>query len=180
MYPDGFATVIDPGPIAERLEGAICPGHFNGVATVVANLLLQSMLDAVIFGEKDYQQLLVIRRVILDLDIPTEIVGVPIVLAEDGLALSSRNLYLSAAERQHATALPHILHQTAAQILQGDAIEMTWEGAKLRLAAAGFAVDFVDLADAITLAPVRTPGSAARLLVAVRLGSGSLDRQLCH
>src|SRR5437763_3688893 len=114
MYPGGFATTVQVGGIGDALEGAHRPGHFDGVATVVAKLLLQCLPDAAFFGEKDYQQLLVVRRLVDDLDIPVRIEGVPTVREADGLALSSRNAYLSPDERRTAPLLHRVLRDTAA------------------------------------------------------------------
>src|SRR6266566_4074640 len=114
MYPPGFASNIRIAGISESLEGAHRLGHFDGVATVVAKLLLQCLPDAAFFGEKDYQQLMVVRRLVRDLDIPVRIEGVPTVREPDGLALSSRNVYLSPEERRVAPQLHHVLNETAA------------------------------------------------------------------
>src|SRR6185312_1680453 len=122
MYPEGFSTSINPGQIAEGQCGPFRPGHFAGVATVVTKLLQQAQADVACFGEKDWQQLQVIRRVVRDLDIAVRIEGVPIVREADGLALSSRNVYLTPAERAVAPALQRMLRELARRIEQGDDI----------------------------------------------------------
>jgi pantoate--beta-alanine ligase len=171
MYPTGFATTVSVAGVSEGLCGAARPGHFAGVATVVAKLLNQVRPDVALFGEKDYQQLAVIRRMTADLDMGVEIVGVPTMREPDGLALSSRNAYLSAAEREAARALPDALAEAAAAIAAGSPAAPALERARARLAAAGFdPIDYVELRDAVTLAPVERVVRPARLLVAARLG----------
>ncbi|MDX2027673.1 MAG: pantoate--beta-alanine ligase [Alphaproteobacteria bacterium] len=175
MYPNGAVTKIDPGPLTGMLEGAFRPGHFTGVATVVVKLLLQVMPDAAFFGEKDYQQLLVIRRIVQDLNIPVHIVGVPTVRDTDGLALSSRNAYLSPEDRQRAGALPRVMQETIAHILEGADIEKTLKAGQEKLRQAGFSsVDYLELADATGLSPLRAMNTPARLLAAARMGSTRL------
>jgi pantoate--beta-alanine ligase len=172
MYPAGFATHVAVAGLTDGLCGPFRPGHFQGVATVVAKLLLQVQADHAYFGQKDYQQLRVVTRMARDLDIPTGIVGVPTVREADGLALSSRNVYLSALERQAAAALPRILRETAAAALAGEApFARLLEAATVRLAAAGFGpIDYVSINDAETLVPVDGLARPARLFVAARLG----------
>ena len=171
MYPDGFTTTISLGGPAEPLEGTHRPGHFDGVATVVAKLLTQVAPDAAFFGEKDYQQLLVVRRMARDLNLPVEIVGVPTVREPDGLALSSRNVYLSPEERRAAPALNRVMRETAAAIIGGAPPAAVLTRAIFELGEAGFAVEYLELCDAETLAPVaEKPSRPARLLVAARLG----------
>ena len=171
MYPDGFTTTISLGGPAGPLEGAHRPGHFDGVATIVAKLLTQVAPDSAFFGEKDYQQLLVVRRMARDLDLPVEIVGVPTMREPDGLALSSRNVYLSPEERRTAPTLYRVMHEAAAAIAQGTPPAPSLARAILALGEAGFAVEYLELRDAETLAPVtEKPNSTARLLVAARLG----------
>ncbi|MGB8274035.1 MAG: pantoate--beta-alanine ligase [Alphaproteobacteria bacterium] len=176
MYPKGFATSVKVRGLTERLCGAVRPVHFEGVATVVTKLLLQVMPDAAFFGEKDYQQLQVIRRLVRDLDIPVHIVGLPTVRESDGLALSSRNTFLSASERAAAPALHRTLAQTAARLLcrarpgeQTIGEELT--RARDALSSAGFTrIDYLELCDAETLAPAADLARPARLLAAVWLG----------
>lgn len=170
MYPPGFTTIVDPGPLATVLEGAMRPGHFVGVATVVARLLSLVAPDHALFGEKDYQQLLVIRRIVADLALTFAIHGVPTVRAADGLALSSRNTYLSADERARALVLPQTLQQAAAAIVAGQPIETVLERGNAAITAAGLAPDYLALADAESLAPVTQLIAPARLLVAARCG----------
>lgn len=171
MYPDGFATRVSVAGVSEGLDGAARPGHFEGVATVVAKLLGQVRPDIALFGEKDYQQLAVVRRLVADLDLDVEIIGVPTQRDADGLALSSRNAYLSDAERVAARALPRALGEAAAAIQAGGEVSEILAQARDRLAAAGFdPVDYVALCDAATLAPVTCVTRPARLLAAARLG----------
>ena len=175
MYPVGFATSISVGGVSGPLEGAHRPGHFDGVATVVCKLFCQVGPDVALFGEKDYQQLAVIRRMVRDLDLPVEVVGVSTARAEDGLALSSRNAYLSEAERRQAAGLPAAMREGVTRLEAGDAADVVLAGIRARLEQAGFdPVDYVELADAVTLAPVRSLGAPARLLVAARLGKTRL------
>ena len=175
MYPAGFATTISVEGVTADLDGAARPGHFDGVATVVTKLLNQAQADIALFGEKDYQQLLTIRRLVRDLDIPTEIVGHPTVREADGLALSSRNAYLSADERDRAAELPRALTDAGAAIRKGDDVADVLQIATARLLAAGFAsVDYIELRDAETLAPLTHLDRPARLLAAARMGTTRL------
>jgi pantoate--beta-alanine ligase len=176
IYPRGFATLVRVDGIGERLCGAHRPGHFDGVATVVAKLLLQSLPDCACFGEKDYQQLLIVRRLVRDLDIPVRIEGVPTVREADGLALSSRNQYLSNAERRAAPMLAAVLCRIAAALADAPAT-VALEIARGRevLRQAGHEIDYLEVCEATTLAPVvaeiTTP---ARVFGAVRLGQTRL------
>jgi pantoate--beta-alanine ligase len=176
MYAPGYATGVSVARLSEGLCGAFRPGHFDGVATVVTKLLLQSLPDVALFGEKDYQQLLVVKRLVADLDIPVRIEGVATVREPDGLALSSRNVFLSAAQRRIATALPRTLAAIAAGLSQdgtGVADRAAWGVAALR--DAGFdSVDYVEIRDADTLAPVTDLVRPARVLAAARLGTTRL------
>ncbi len=174
MYPDGFATSIHVSGVSEGLCGAVRPGHFDGVATVVAKLLLQVAQDVALFGEKDYQQLCVIKRLVNDLNIDTNILGVPTVREADGLALSSRNQYLSESERKIAPMLHATLTQLALQLPCGDVSALIY-AAKEKILAAGFAsIDYLELRAEDTLAPLGHYAPPARLLVAARLGSTRL------
>jgi pantoate--beta-alanine ligase len=171
MYPQGFATSISVSDISARWEGEARPGHFAGVATVVAKLLLQVRPDAAFFGEKDYQQLAVIRRLAVDLDMGIEIVGVPTQRDDDGLALSSRNAYLSRDERIAARALPRALGDAKAAIERGGDVAAALAAAVARLVEAGFdPIDYVALVDAATLEPVASLVAPARLIAAAKLG----------
>ena len=175
MYPAGFATTISVSGVSERWDGTARPGHFAGVATVVTKLLQQVKPDIAFFGEKDFQQLAVIRRFTADLDIDIEIAGVPIERDDDGLALSSRNAYLSPDERLAARALPRTLGEAKAAIERGDDIEATLAAAVAGLSEAGFGpIDYVALVDAVTLEPVESLNAPARLLAAAKLGKTRL------
>jgi pantoate--beta-alanine ligase len=171
MYPDGPAATLRAGSAAQGLDGEARPGHFDGVATVVARLLDQVRPDVALFGEKDYQQLAVIRQLAAELALPIEIVGVPTQRDADGLALSSRNAYLSDDERIAARILPRALGDAARAIARGDAVDETLDKARRRLAEAGFdPIDYVELRDAETLRPVESLERPARLLAAARIG----------
>ncbi|SNS56874.1 pantothenate synthetase [Sphingomonas laterariae] len=171
MYPDGFATTISVAGITAGLDGAARPGHFDGVATVVAKLFAQVRPDVALFGEKDYQQLAVIRRMAIDLDTGVEVVGVPTQRDDDGLALSSRNAYLAPEERQAARALPRALGEAAGAIEGGADVAEALVVARRRLVDAGFdPIDYVALCDAATLEPIERLDRPARLLAAARLG----------
>jgi pantoate--beta-alanine ligase len=173
MYPHGFATTVSISGISDLLDGAHRPGHFDGVATVVTKLFNQVRPDIALFGEKDWQQLAVIRRLALDLDLDLEILGVPTQREDDGLALSSRNVYLLPEERARAIALPRALGVAERTIARGGEPEAALAQARETLAAAGFEVDYVALADAETLGePVE--GRPLRLLAAARLGGTRL------
>ncbi len=175
MYPGGFATSIRVGGPSEGLCGATRPGHFDGVATVVAKLFNQVAPDVAIFGEKDYQQLAVIRRLVADLDFAIRIVGLPTVRESDGLARSSRNIYLSADNRAKAAALPATLNACAARMAAGEPVAGVLVAGIAALHDAGFAsVDYLELRDAATLFPVASLDAPARLLVAARIGGTRL------
>lgn len=175
MYPGGFATNISVSGVSEGLDGAARPGHFDGVATVVSKLFNQLRPDVALFGEKDYQQLAVIRRMANDLDMGLEIVGVPTQRAEDGLALSSRNAYLTDAERKAASALPRALGEARRQMEKGTLVGEATAEAVAMLAAHGFGpIDYVSLCDAATLAPMTALDRPARLLAAARIGTTRL------
>ncbi len=174
MYPDGFATNIGVSGVSDGFDGAARPGHFDGVATVVTKLFNQTGADTAYFGEKDYQQLAVIRRCVADLDMAVEIVGVPTQRDDDGLALSSRNIYLDAEQRAKAVALPRALGVAARAIGRGDDADTALAEARATLVAAGFDVDYVALADAETLAADPAADRPRRLLAAARMGATRL------
>ncbi len=176
MYPAGFSTVVTlEGPAKVDLEDHFRPTHFAGVATVVAKLLNQAQADCAIFGEKDFQQFKVITRMARDLDIPTEIVGAATVREADGLAMSSRNVYLSPDERQRATAMYRALNHAAAKIREGAVIGHEMTEAREILVEAGFAIDYVETRHAETLERIaRRADGPIRLLAAARLGKTRL------
>lgn len=175
IYPEGFATTVHVGGVSERWEGEARPGHFDGVATIVAKLLLSLRSDAALFGEKDFQQLAVIRRMVGDLNIPAEIVGVPTIREEDGLALSSRNAYLSESERSRAVALPKALEYVRAAILEGAPVRLALDTARKSLVEAGFSrIDYLALVDAVTLEPLEAPAGVMRLIAAAVIGTTRL------
>ena len=176
MYPDGFATRIEPqGAAKAGLEDKFRPHFFGGVATVVAKLFTQTAPDFALFGEKDYQQLRVVTQMAKDLDLPVKIVGVPTVREPDGLALSSRNAYLSVQERAIAPALYRVLKAAAARVKRGEPLEMVLEEGRAEIAHAGFALDYLEARHALTLAPVASrKDGPIRLLVAAKIGKTRL------
>ncbi len=176
MYPQGFATTVSVSGVSEVLDGAARPGHFDGVATVVLKLFQQVKPDVALFGEKDWQQLAVVRRMADDLDLDIEIAGVPTVRDDQGLALSSRNAYLDEEELASARTLPRALGEAAAAIGRGEPVAGALTAAVARLAEAGFdPIDYVSLRDAETLVPIETLGERpARLLAAARMGNARL------
>ena len=173
MYPAGFATSVSVDGVSRGLCGGARPGHFDGVATVVTKLLTQVQPDIAIFGEKDYQQLMVIRRLVRDLDLRVRIIGAPVARAQDGLALSSRNAYLSEAERRVAPRLHEVLRTAAETLSEGATVAKVEIGARAALLRAGFSsVDYVEVRGADDLAPC-APGplkGPARILAAAFLG----------
>lgn len=175
MYPEGFATNISVEGLPDRLCGAARPGHFDGVTTVVAKLFNQVQPDLAIFGEKDWQQLAIIRRMAADLDMALEVSGFPTQREEDGLALSSRNAYLTPAERAAAIALPRALGHAARTIEAGGDIAQALAEIPPSLLKAGFAaVDYAELVDAGTLTPLDRLDRPGRLLAAARIGKARL------
>jgi pantoate--beta-alanine ligase len=176
MYPQGFATrVVPAGPAKAGLEDAVRPDFFAGVATVVAKLFTQVTPDIAVFGEKDYQQLKVVARMARDLDLPLRVIGAPTVREADGLAMSSRNVYLSADERAVAPVLHRVLALCAKKIATGHAIATILSEGREAIARAGFALDYLEARHAETLAPVASANDGpVRLLVAARLGKTRL------
>jgi pantoate--beta-alanine ligase len=175
FYPADFATTVSVAGVSARWDGAARPGHFDGVATVVAKLFASVRPDVAVFGEKDFQQLAVIRRMNADLGLGVEVVAAPTMRDGDGLALSSRNAYLSADERRRALALPRALDEARTAILGGEMVDVALIRATARLEAAGFApVDYVALVDAATLEPVEHLVGEARLIAAARIGKTRL------
>lgn len=175
MYPQGPEADVKAGPAALGLDGDSRPGHFDGVATVAARLFEQVKPDIAVFGEKDYQQYLVIRQMVASLQLPIDIVGVPTQRDADGLALSSRNIYLTDEERLAARALPRTLGEAAQAIIDGGDVAELLARASERLAAAGFdPIDYVALRDAETFAPLHKLDRPARLLAAAKLGATRL------
>jgi pantoate--beta-alanine ligase len=180
MYPEGYATNVSVAGVSEGLCGGDRPGHFDGVATVVCKLFNQVMPDLAFFGEKDWQQLAVIRRMARDLDLTRpavgDIIGVPTVREADGLAMSSRNAYLTPDERARAAALPRAMRKAIAAMERGEPAGPALETLKAALLAAGFAsIDYAELRDAETLVALGTIAERpARLLVAARIGAARL------
>jgi pantoate--beta-alanine ligase len=176
MYPQGFATRITPqGAALAGLEDKFRPHFFGGVATVVAKLFMQVLPDFALFGQKDYQQLRVVTQMAKDLDLAVKVVGLATVREKDGLALSSRNVYLSESERRAAPMLYRVLKASAARIKNGEPIEMVIEEGRAEIMRAGFALDYLEARHALTLTPVvsRRDGPI-RLLVAAKIGKTRL------
>ena len=177
IYPDGFTTTVTVAGVSERWDGETRPGHFAGVATVVAKLLISVQPDVALFGEKDFQQLAVVRRMVTDLGLSVAIVGVPTVRDADGLALSSRNAYLTADERSRALALPRALNEARAAIESGEHILVSTllAVARAKLVEAGFtSVDYLALVDAATLEPLDHAQGEMRLIAAATIGTTRL------
>lgn len=175
IYPEGFATTISVAGVSEGLCGAFRPGHFDGVATVVAKLFLQTGADFALFGEKDFQQLQVVRRLARDLDLPVEIVACPTVRESDGLAMSSRNVRLSQVERRLAPRLPEILFAAGERLTAGELADGVLAEARQAILAAGYdEVEYLELRAEDDLSPLRTADRPARLLVAALLGKTRL------
>jgi pantoate--beta-alanine ligase len=172
MYPTDFATRLAPeGAALAGLEDKFRPHFFGGVATVVAKLFTQVTPDVALFGQKDYQQLRVVTQMARDLDLPLKVVGIPTVREKDGLALSSRNVYLSDLERRHAPVLYRTLKTCAARIKSGEPIDMVLEEGRGHIAQAEFAVDYLEARHALTLSPVMSlKAGPIRLLVAAKIG----------
>ena len=171
LYPAGFATSISVRGVSERWEGEHRPGHFDGVATVVAKLLLSTRPDVAIFGEKDWQQLAVIRRMVTDLALGITIVGHRTMRETDGLAMSSRNALLSDLDRQKAVALPGALHEAAGRIQDGGEVAEALAIAKQRLLDGGFvSIDYLALVDADSLEPLGVASDSMRLIAAASIG----------
>jgi pantoate--beta-alanine ligase len=176
MYAEGFATRVVPAGAAEGMESDFRPHFFGGVATVCCKLFMQVLPDVAVFGEKDYQQLMVVTQMVRDLDLPLQIVGAPTVREADGLAMSSRNAYLTVDERRIAPTLNRVIRDVAAKVARGGDIGEATGAAKAALAAAGCdKIDYVEVRDAVTLKPVK-PGSGRplRVLAAVWLGKTRL------
>lgn len=175
IYPPDFSTKVSVGDLSEGLCGASRPHFFVGIATVVTKLLLQALPDIAIFGDKDFQQQLIIRRLVRDLNIPVKIITGPIIREPDGLAMSSRNAYLSAKDRASAPLLYQTLQDAAAKFASGKAAGQVLAAAKRRLKTAGFEIDYLEFRNAGNLAIIKgnTPGKA-RLFAAAMLGNTRL------
>ena len=175
IYPKGFSTSVHVAGVSDRWEGQARPGHFDGVATVVAKLLISVRPDVAMFGEKDFQQLAVIRRLVEDLNIGTQVAAVPTVREEDGLALSSRNAYLSAEDRERAAALPRALDYARRAILDGTQVRTALDTGRKMLVEAGFSrIDYFALVDAATLEPLESAKGQMRLIAAGAVGATRL------
>ena len=176
MYPDGFATRITPeGPAIAGLEDKFRPHFFGGVATVVGKLFAQCRPDVALFGQKDYQQLKVVTRMALDLDLGVKVIGMTTVRERDGLAMSSRNVYLTPADRQTATVLYRVIKDSKKRLRAGDDLATVMAAGTQTIAAAGFKVDYFEARHAETLAPVTSVDNGpVRLLVAAKIGQTRL------
>ncbi|MGB3389705.1 MAG: pantoate--beta-alanine ligase [Pseudaminobacter sp.] len=175
IYPEGFSTTVSVSGVSEGLCGAFRPGHFDGVATVVAKLFLQTGADFAFFGEKDFQQLLLVRRMARDLDIPIGVIACPTVREADGLALSSRNVRLSSTERKIAPKLAAILFDVAKQVAEGVPADQALAQARDAILAAGYdKVEYLELRSEEDLQPLRSLDRPARLLAAAWLGETRL------
>jgi pantoate--beta-alanine ligase len=175
IYPKGFATTVSVGCLTRLWEGEARPGHFDGVATVVAKLLLAVRPDVALFGEKDFQQLVVIRRMAADLALGAKILGVPTVREPDGLALSSRNAYLSVEERKQAVALPKTLEAARSAVRAGKPVAETLHDSRAALRDAGISrIDYFALVDSATLQSLDEPGGDMRLIAAAVIGTTRL------
>ena len=175
LYPPGFATTVSVSGVSERWDGAARPGHFDGVATVVAKLFTATRPDFAFFGEKDFQQLAVIRRMESDLGLGIDVHGVPTVRDADGLALSSRNAYLSPDERERALALPRALDHAREAVREGKPVRAALDDAIGELVRAGFSrIDYVELVDAETLEPLEQAAGEMRLIAAAVMGTTRL------
>jgi len=175
MYPDGFSTTIHVSGLTDVMDGAARPGHFDGVATVVAKLFAIVGPDAAYFGQKDAQQVLVVRRVARDLNLPVRIVGCPIVREPDGLAMSSRNVYLDAADRARATALHRALVAAEDVVARGStSADVILDAARAELRAAGIQPEYLDLRSPDDLTEVDEVAPTALLAVAARVGAARL------
>jgi len=175
LYPPGFSTTVEVGDVSQGGEGAARPGHFAGVATVVAKLFLQVAPDVAVFGQKDLQQVAVVRRMVRDLDFPIRLVVGETVREPDGLAMSSRNAYLSPAERELAAAFPRAMFEAREAVERGerDASRLT-SAVRRKLTEAGLGVDYVDVVDPDTMSPVRQAERGSALAAAVRVGRARL------
>jgi|SRR5689334_2147801 pantoate--beta-alanine ligase len=176
MYPDGFATrVVTEGPAAVGLEDRFRPHFFGGVATVVGKLFTQCRPDFAIFGEKDFQQLRVVTRMAADLDLGVKVIGSKTVRERDGLAMSSRNVYLTDEQRRAAPILFRAMKESARRLRAGDEVNAAMAGGTEMIAAAGFTVDYFEVRNADTLAPVKSvKDGALRILVAAKIGTTRL------
>lgn len=175
MYPPGAETRVVPGALARRLEGKSRPGHFEGVTTVCTKLFSLVQPHFAVFGEKDYQQLLIVRRMVRDLSLPLEVIAMPVMREVDGLALSSRNVRLSAAQREKATCLYRALMAAQDKVQEGERRARSIQAAarKVLKATTGFETDYVAVVDPETLEPVSEVGAMARLLIAGSFGTGA-------